>query len=248
MKRINVTILTCVLVAVVAMIFRIYRIPGGGVLYTFALFAASITCIVSFFKIVINSESRPHETIAYFSMALGFFAILLTTMFYPHSRLFTYLAGITMFISLFIYVYTRSSGLSKSVVCAMAVFIVSCINYVPSYKWYPYIVLNPWTRTQDEIDSDVRGNCYLGSDYAYYGKDSLAEVHYRKAIDAYIRRNWELGYIEDDIDCCCIELKQLLSKETSPNWLEADSMVNEDIKKRREELEASGELSKPQAE
>lgn len=130
MKRINITILTCAVVAVVAMILRMYRIPGGGVLYIFALFAASITCIVSFFKIVISSESKLSEAMAYFSMALGFYAIFLTTMFYPHSRTFTFLAGMTMFISLFIDVYTRSSGLSESVACAMAVFIVSCINFV----------------------------------------------------------------------------------------------------------------------
>jgi len=233
MKKSEIAIIVCVVLALIALLLRMFGIPGGGALFTLSLFGASCVASLSV-MLVINKTIKPYEAVAYVSMSIGFIAILFTTMFYPGSRIMVLLTGASLLVALIMYVVASPSGFSRPVVYAVVVFCISCVNFIPSYKIYQFINMNPWTKTQEQIDDNIRGICFIGTGYSICGMDSLAEVQYTKALDAAIRLSPDEQYelLEDLYDMG----RLLLVLRPDVDYWKTDSVVISDIIRRKQEL------------
>lgn len=234
MKKSEIAIIVCVIVALTGLLLRMFGIPGGGILGTISLFSASSVSALSVIGVAAKNKTKPYEAVAYTSMSIGFIAILFTTMFYPGSRMMTLMTGVSFVVALIMYVVSHPSAFSKPVVYAAVVFCISCVNFIPSYKIYQFINMNPLTKSQEQIDDNIRGICYVGIDYYYNGMDSLAVAQYTKALDAAIRLcpDEQYDYLEDFSEIHYL----LLTLRQDVDLVKADSVVKSDIKQRRLEL------------
>ncbi len=132
MKKINSSIIVCVILAMVALCLKYFCVPGFGLLSTVSLVVASCLCVVATVKKAKGPECVWSDVCAYISMTFGFVSILFIIQHYGFGWIPSIIAAVAIVTGLLFLLLNHPIKVSKTLVCAALVCIVSCISFIPA--------------------------------------------------------------------------------------------------------------------
>lgn len=116
----------------VALCLKYFCVPGFGLLSTVSLVVASCLCVVATVKKAKGPECVWSDVCAYISMTFGFVSILFIIQHYGFGWIPSIIAAVAIVTGLLFLLLNHPIKVSKTLVCAALVFIVSCISFIPA--------------------------------------------------------------------------------------------------------------------